>query len=358
MSDVVRALDAGLIHWLLDNGMAPMALSGLKHIDHSIEAELLQKLTAVSLSARFESAARADALDEVLKAMPASRGIGLLKGMLFAHDFYAEPHFRPMGDIDLLVADSDTAQISELLLNLGYVNRAIEPQEYFETHHHLMPFYHDGKKVCIEVHTGLFPTRSGLAGRGPFDPANLQANLRDTSFRGMPIKALNYELQLLHTAAHWAEEFRRVGGILGIMDTSMLMAREQTNLNWDWIFAHGENAAHIAPIQLMLGYLERAELCALPGDVKKSLRRRGKLCPTALRIQFEILDRLVVLGRKPGAILSDSNLLTSWKMLLHSGNNELVLAKLLWNIAFPQEAENRYRLDYQIGRLKNLKSRL
>jgi hypothetical protein len=174
----------------------------------------------------------------------------------------------------------------------------------------------------------------------------------------MPIKALNLELQLMHTAVHWAEEFRRVGGILGLLDTIMLLRKAKDSLDWDWIFRTSTQAAHIAPLQLIFGYLNRTGIISLDNEVKISLQRRGKLCSTALKLQYAILDERVVLGKRPGPVLSDANLLASWKLLLHSGQNSTIIAKLLWNLMFPAEAENRYKLDYQMARLKNLRSRL
>jgi hypothetical protein len=346
------------VSWLIDTGMGPMAQKGLNGARGQLPDSSLQALQAVSLSARFETARRTESLVEVLGQVGEAFDIALLKGILFAQNFYPEPHFRPMGDIDLLVAHDNAEKLAELLLDLGYINKAAEPPEYFETHHHLMPFYHTEKQIWIEVHTGLFPERSGLAGPGPFDPDKVYSRTRKTDFCGLDVLALNKEMQLFHTAVHWAEEFRRIGGMLGLMDIYMLMHRDGDKLNWDWIFSQGNNSAHIAPIQLALGYLERAALIKLPADVRNSLRRQGQLCAGAIRLQCEILDRYVVLGNPPGALLSSANLRNSWKTLLHEGSNLLCLAKLPWRIAFPEDAADRYKLSFQLERFKSFRSKL
>ena len=156
-------LSEPIVRWLVDAGLGPIALSAVGDSKTDLPANLQQHLLAVDLSARFESSARTDALLDILREAGPDAGIGLLKVILFAHNFYPQPHFRPMGDIDLLTAPDKTDQLTELLHDLGYINAAREEAAYFDTHHHLMPFNLPGTNVWIEVHTGLFPTRSGLA---------------------------------------------------------------------------------------------------------------------------------------------------------------------------------------------------
>jgi hypothetical protein len=128
MSAVAGHLSDSTIDWLADVGMAPIVLAGLKAVASQPSTAASQKLTAVDLSARFESAARTDALVEILEACGGRHiDIGLLKGMLFAHEFYREPHFRPMGDIDLLIPANKSEEITQILFERGYINRALEP---------------------------------------------------------------------------------------------------------------------------------------------------------------------------------------------------------------------------------------
>jgi hypothetical protein len=351
-------LTPGLVRWLVDAGIGPLAAKALGQARASLSPDLQELLLAVDLSSRFDSSARADALKTILDHAGDDHGIGLLKGILFAFDFYPEPHWRPMGDIDLLAAPDKTAGLTELLHDLGYVNAAREDAEYFETHHHLMPFHLPGTNIWIEVHTGLFPERSGLAGPGPFDPARVHEHTRQIDFFGHPVSALTCEMQFFHTSAHWAEEIRLVGGLLGLLDIYMLLRKVQSDLDWDWIFSQSGNPLHIAPGQLATGYLERAGLLQLPGDVRASLRRFGKLGRAALKVHYSIIDRYLVLGQQPGNFMNRANLLTTWKTTLHRGRNPLFPALVLWNIAFPEDEAERFSIDYQVRRLRNLQARL
>ncbi len=351
-------LSEEIIRWLVDAGLGPITLSSVGDKKMDLPADLQQHLLAVDLSARFESSARTDALLEILSQAGPDAGIGLLKGMLFAHNFYAQPHFRPMGDIDLLTAPEKTNQLTKLLHDLGYINAAREEAAYFETHHHLMPFHLPGTNVWIEVHTGLFPTRSGLAGNGPFDPSQVHRRTKKTELCGFPVLSLTNEMQFFHTTVHWAEEFRRIGGMLGLLDLYMLLNHAQDELDWDWIFSQSSNSMHIAPAQLALSYLERAELLQIPADVKKSLKKYGRLCSTALRVQHAIIDRFVVMGEQPGHFLNKTNVTTSWKTTLHHGNTPLCVSRIFWAIAFPEYESERYTLGFQMKRLRNLRTRL
>ena len=346
------------IDWLIDTGFGPLMLKGLGESISTLPREQQQKLQAVNLSARFESSSRTDALLEILHQAGDEHGIGILKGMLFAHNYYDEPHFRPMGDIDLLTAPENVATVVEVLHDIGYINVTEKDSSYYETHHHLAPFYLEEKNVWVELHTGLFPTRSGLTGPGPFDVEKLPGRIKPTNFCGIPVLALNNEMQLFHTSVHWAEEFRRIGGMLGLLDLYLFLEQRLDKLNWDWIFSQSTNPAHIAPAQLAISYLTKCDLINPPSDVQSSLKKYGQLCPTALRIQHAILDKFVVLGEQPGLFVTDAKLLNTWKTVLHYGNSVLGVARIPWNILFPEDYPERYKLKFQLDRLKGFRARV
>ena len=354
----VKELSTDYIDWLIKTGLGPIAHTGIKRSGTKIPAIDMEKLLAVSLSGRFESSNRAQGLNLILEQAGPDNGISLLKGILFAHNFYNEPHFRPMSDIDLLVTPEKLTTTVELLLDLGAEQKALEDAAYFDDHHHLMPFHMKDQDIWIEVHTGLFPPRSGLAGPGPFEPENIHKLTQATKFFDKPVLALNNEMQFFHTTVHWAEEFRRIGGIFGLIDFYLLMQKVQNELDWDWIFSRSDNRAHIAPAQLAISYLERAELISLPADIRSALKNRGKLCTSALKTLNTIIDQYLVLGKPPGALMSAANLLTSWKTALHSGNNMLYLAKTPWNVAFPEDEADRFTLNFQLERVRNARARL
>jgi len=351
-------LEPELIQWLVDTGLGPVTLSALGAAKSILPEDMQQLLLAVDLSARFESSGRTEALLEILKAAGPDAGIGMLKGMLIAHEFYPQPHLRPMGDIDLLTAPDKTDQLSELLRELGYINESREDAAYYATHHHLMPFHLPGTDIWVEVHRGLFPQRSGLAENGPFDPTLVYQRTRPTDFYGLPILALTHEMQFFHTSVHWAEEFRQIGGMLGLLDLCMLLDHVGDSLNWDWIFSQSGNSMHIAPAQIALTYLERAGLLKLPPDVNKSLKKSGGLCSTALNFQHTIVDRYVVLGKPPGNVVNKVNLFIGWNTALHYGKSPLFLPRVLWNVAFPETESKRYKLGYQLKRFRNLRDKL
>ena len=354
----VKEFSSDYIDWLITAGLGPIAHAGIKRSGTNIPAKDMEKLQAVSLSGRFESSNRARGLSLILEQAGPDNGIGLLKGILFAHNFYNEPHFRPMGDIDLLVTPEKLTTTVELLLDLGAEQKALEDAAYFDDHHHLMPFHMKDQDILIEVHTGLFPSRSGLAGPGPFDPENIHKLTQATKFFDQPVLALNNEMQFFHTTVHWAEEFRRIGGMFGLIDFYLLMQKVQNELDWDWIFSRSNNSAHIAPAQLAISYLERAESISVPADIRSALKNRGKLCASALRTLNTIIDNYIVLGKTPGAIMSNANLLTIWKTALHSGNNMLYLTKTLWNVSFPKGEVGRFTLNFQRQRFRNAQTRL
>ena len=345
------------IDWLIATGQGPAVYAGMKRTEVHLAGTDQENLLAVSLSGRFDASNRAQGLSYILEQAGPDNGIALLKGILFAHNYYSEPHFRPMSDIDLLVMPDKLSDVTQLLLDLGAEQRALEDATYFDDHHHLMPFHLRKQGIWVEVHTGLFPVRSGLAGEGPFDPRHIHKLTQTIEFCGTPALALTNEMQFFHTSVHWAEEFRMIGGMFGLIDLYLLLSKVGDSLDWDWIFKQSNNRVHIAPAQFAISYLERADLLTVPNDVRTALRKYGQLCTPAIKTLQTIVDKYLVLGSPRGALLSDANLITTWNTTLHSGNNLGYLAKLPWNVAFPAEESDRFTLKFQMERLRSAQRR-
>ena len=69
--------------------------------------------------------------------------------MSMATQYYPKPHMRTMGDIDLLVDSGYQVELEKICMELGYHQESHRSAEYYDKHHHSIPFYHQDKKIRI-----------------------------------------------------------------------------------------------------------------------------------------------------------------------------------------------------------------
>src|SRR5574341_1546897 len=97
-------------------------------------------------------------LEETLNAL-AAEGIEvvLLKGAALASTVYQSFLERPMGDLDLLVAEEDAQRAHSIMQAAGWMwDEAAYPFSRYADHHHLPPLDDAaGTGVRLELHTGI-----------------------------------------------------------------------------------------------------------------------------------------------------------------------------------------------------------
>jgi hypothetical protein len=123
-----------------------------------------------------------------------------------------------MADLDLLVEEAAIPWVESLLCKLGYRQQSQLPREFYDTHHHRMPFVHQQRGTWVEVHRGLSPSGKALAAAGVFSHRHLTSQLRPSTFQGRPVTRLSDALQIVYIASHWAFKFKGIGGALAMLD--------------------------------------------------------------------------------------------------------------------------------------------
>jgi hypothetical protein len=149
----------------------------------------------------------------------------LLKGAIrLADGLYADPGWRFMRDLDLLVPRAEAPSVAAQLMTLGYAFEA-DPAHWPPAHRHLPALARDGNGVAIELHMDLLPERRDLC------PAEaVLARSRRVDFGGARVRLPDPADQLAHLIAHdrLDRDLRRSGSFLlrSMFETALLCRDE------------------------------------------------------------------------------------------------------------------------------------
>lgn len=174
---------------------AHVRASGLTPAD----AGALDRLRARHVQQSHACAVRQRVMADVLNAMDRA-GVRLLvlKGAAFAQLAYADPHLRPMRDVDLLVHADDLPRAHDTLVRHGFSAGGTAPGPH---HHHLPGVSRtvDGATVTIELHHEMLPPTPYLR---PLDYDDLASTSQRLDIGGVEARAPAHEDLLWHAYAH------------------------------------------------------------------------------------------------------------------------------------------------------------
>ena len=322
------------IRWAVETGLGPLLRRATANDPTARTSPLWPFLRGADLTARLIVGEQMDAMDEIIRTCEGQTPpLTLLKGISIGEQHYPEPHLRLMGDIDVLVDQGIIRTVESLLLRLGYCRYSENPPAFYDTHHHLTPLFHPGKRVWVEIHRGLFPADSPVASDRVFGLENLRRELRPSGFRGRPVNRLSDELQVVYLASHWAFGFSRVRGMVGMLDLIYLL-KKAPGLRWERILDWLDGSIAATYVYVLLTYLDRHRLVDIAPEILRELFGRQRSFGRAnLKTLHALIDRYVANGGEFGRLVSARNFDILWRTLLLPGpparNALLVLWKLL-----------------------------
>jgi hypothetical protein len=277
----------------------------------------------------------------------------LLKGLSTALRYYPAPHLRTMGDVDLLVPRAQQHSLESVLHRLGYV----QPRDsagLYEGHHHSKPFRHPESGVCFEVHTGLYPPTSPLAGRSHL-AEGLVRSPASIPLGAVSALVMDDESQLIYTSTRWAEVMRARRGIFGLLDVALLLRERGATLDWDRVCTSVQGSWAATALHLVLSYLNRWELAASPERVLDRLAPpKGPGASLRLKAVHRLITTFTMEHRAAGNVLTPRNLQTTWATLTGPGPAWLNLAAVPYRIVFPPGDTDRFDLKRAARRLRTL----
>jgi len=274
----------------------------------------------------LQAAVVQDRLGEILLAA-ADTGLSvcLLKGAALEPWIYPGPGFRPMGDIDLLVAPDEQSRFEAILRRHDYVQRSHLPASFYADHHHSMPFWNKQHGFWIEVHTRLFPAVADA----------FRKQQEAFNYGGIITHRLNAHAQALYTAAHWAYTFPGDKGLIGLIDLGLLLQNagmpdlrryQLRERDRDWLLRALSTA------------------CALLPSTTTAVDARPRAGPEAVRRRLLlVLGNKYVIDDKPYTRWNSSTVVADyWCALMNTNKPTAALGRLPWWFLFPPRSTNRF----------------
>jgi hypothetical protein len=257
------------IHWALRTGLGPFLYRATRlKFDTNELHPLANLLHGADLTARVMMGVALDATAEIIDACEGRvRLLTLLKGISLCESCYPEPHLRPMGDIDLLVGESDISTLESQLHKLGYRPKSDRPPDFFNNRHHLVPLFHAERGIWIEIHRGLFSPQRPASSEPVFCAPNFTSQLLDSKFQGRRVLRLSHELQVVYLASHWAMDWKVVGGAVPLLDLVYLLNQAGGDFDWELVQRWVHRTRLSSYLVLALSYLMHHRLVTLAPEI-------------------------------------------------------------------------------------------
>jgi hypothetical protein len=316
----LNAFDDRIVGWAIQSGLGPLFYRAVKDNPNNLACPHWYALKAADLTARVVTGDHLEAMGEILDAC---RGqvlpLTLLKGISIAEECYSEPHLRLMRDLDFLVQKESLPSVKATLKQIGYRQRCDNSTRMYETHHHAAPFFHEEKNVWVEVHHSLLSPKREASRDRIFQPETILCQSRPSQFQGREVRRLSFELQLVYLATHWAQDFRRVGGMVGVVDAIYLLKQAGDELCWDWIVNSVRGSIAATYLYLLLSYLDRYRLVEIDPEILHELfLTQPSFGKISLEAAHAIVDRYSVAGARLGR-LNERFVTIAWKTLTLPG---------------------------------------
>ena len=313
-------LDDDELAWGIESGFGPILDKLFDSSSTIISPAQRARLHAAKLESMVRTDINLNVFYELLDACTVrSIPVTLLKGISTCIELYGAPYLRVMRDIDVLVDPQHTEPLTLWLLDSGYVQLSKNPASYYIEHHHLMPFYNSAADTWVEIHTALLPARHEYSKSPQFSKKAVKEETVCLEWRGCRVGVLSRELQLLYTAAHWAEDFTAVGGLVPIADILLLITDRAKPVRPEKLVRWCRDPRNRLPIIVILEFIRRNGLAhdqVMAGSDIYSV--------PAVSERFRaywahwIIDCFMVRGQGPvGFVLTPDRLDTFWRALLY-----------------------------------------
>jgi hypothetical protein len=343
----------------VDAGLTPLMYRATRDNPKELPPAWRDALRSADLTAQVRFGNLCEAAVEVVDAC---RSVGvrptLLKGISISQQHYPLPHLRPMGDLDILVPESEFDLVESTLLRNGMVRLADKVRPAGS--HQGIPLFHPQRRVWIEIHSALFPKSSDLSSGTLFSPVQIAARSVAWTFQGRPVNRLPDELQLVYIASSWIRDLSNnqihASLVLPLLDAIYLLKASGKSLDWERVLAGlDDNELAAASLYIMLTYLSRRGLAASASPVLARIASRQKIIGAwELRTIELLLDTYLVEGRPFARVFTGWTALVTLNTLLGRSSRLGKLFALPWNIAFPPFLPDRYSVRFQAGRIARI----
>lgn len=247
-------------------GVAPLLYYRLItfHPGAQIPAEAFQKLRNTFLHSAGRNMRLYHELGKVLGRL-LQHGIPViaLKGVHLATAVYRNIALRPMGDIDLLVKQTDLLRVQEILAEQGYI---ASKEDIGCSQLHLPPYKKKGS-ISIEIHFNIeSPPFSDRV-----DVEKLFARAQMSAIQGVEVLTFCPEDLLLHLCMHASFHHAFDNGIRPLFDISHTIEHYAEELDWEQLHERSKEWGVSKCVYLSLFLAKRFAGASIPGQIMKDL---------------------------------------------------------------------------------------
>lgn len=168
-----------------------------------------------------------------------------LKGIHLAALVYDDPRVRSMGDIDVLIPQSELERAEKILMRAGATpfnaNRIIARDNY----HFLYAFAESS--LLVEIHWSLYPAPTGFR----LDELGAWQRARPVTLGGQTVRVLSPEDLLLHLCIHAAKEIYQLN-LRVICDLDAVVRKARNEIDWQAVLERARHSHALKPTYLFL----------------------------------------------------------------------------------------------------------
>jgi hypothetical protein len=186
-----------------------------------------------------------------------------LKGVHLATAVYRNIALRPMGDIDLLVKQTDLLRVQEILVEQGYM---ASKEEICRAQEHLPPYKKKGS-LTVEIHFHIVGPPCSLR----VDIEKLWVRAQMSSIQGIEVLTFCPEDLLLHLCMHASFHHAFDNGIRPLFDISHTIEHYAEVLDWEQLLDRSREWGVSKCVYLSLFLAKRFAGASIPGQIMKDL---------------------------------------------------------------------------------------
>ncbi|PMB42709.1 hypothetical protein CEN41_14660 [Fischerella thermalis CCMEE 5330] len=154
------------------------------------------------------------------------------KGPILASTVYGNIALRPSGDLDIIVQQQHVLEFKKILISLGYqplveLTQREEIAFLEAKSEHSYNFFHDEKKILVEIHWRVSPEYTS-----PIETKHFWSKLKPFPFAGITIYNLPLEDWLPILCVHGSRH--RWERLIWLCDIAELL-RTNPEVNWDYL---------------------------------------------------------------------------------------------------------------------------
>ena len=205
----------------------------------AVPSSLLESLRCYCKSIAIRNLSTTFELRRLLLLME-SKGIDTLpyKGPMLTKMLYESLELRQFGDLDIVIQPEDMRSVEELLIDEGYrpyfgEKTAAELNAYMQSkNEHTYDFYHDHKKIFIEIHWRFWPSFFSSV-----NPKDIWHRREPAELAGIAVSNFKIEDYLIILCMHGSRhQWERLAWLCDIA----LLLQKYPNMDWQQMFKLAE----------------------------------------------------------------------------------------------------------------------